>query len=663
MAYLKNVSTLTTLILFLFACGIPVAKTQIHKGAVDQIPKAVDPGVGGIELLEVRAGAETSVTLHREAGDILSDDPEFNKDLSGGAVIDYAAGILSWRADIQDIGTEKDIQLGFLRNGKKAQVKLHVKVLPPSVVGHACASEPSIFDATHEPQEEWIGDIKGTDKELKSYSPIILTKLGEELGLVTVQIVSTTDSANGYAVIRNAESGEIQWTSQDLNTPLVTTSGVMLNDLDGDKIVELIAVTKSDSEFKLVAFKVDGKSLKFLGTTPLTCADLCLPIAINTSGTGKTSIIAGEQIFDLELKMVAELKPKPKFTTNRTTLVADLVESSPGDEIIVGSQVYTAAGEHLWTGHDDDDFVIIADLDQKEGLELIAVGNANLRVYDNTGKAMWTRAFPVDSQQTVRTNAGGPPIVAPFQVDGKLGVAVASAYHVLVYDSAGTEIARIAIEGDGAGSSPRIAAHDFDGDSISEILISEFKATRIISVKEQKTLWSVPVETLPDQAFPRVANIDSDSGPEILIPTKAASHIVAIGDPFNRWFTNDITKKGNKILLPDMQAIPPLYWDREPKVPGKPSLTFYVANAGEASLQGITSLTLFDATGTLIGTGYVDSILDRGQGVQAEVVLNQELHPEKQKNLVLRINLDKDEKLTEKDCEIKNNIIKFSLEQ
>ncbi|MEM7244393.1 MAG: VCBS repeat-containing protein [Acidobacteriota bacterium] len=257
--------------------------------------------------------------------------------------------------------------------------------------------------------------------------------------------------AQGQLHVIDGETGELHWSLSD---PVFGASKVwrganhrpMVLDIDGDDVVEILVATLED----VVALDHDGS---FLWRRPW-------PEPISDQGFGQSW-----QAADLDLDGVSEIidlavvvsvdgslqwaAPQPGYDIHRSaaTLVADLVPSSPGRELLLGNVAYSAQGSPVWqaaSSYGTEGANDVGDLDGDGLLDVVnvQVGDTRqpgvVRVVSSAGEELVVMELPTALLPDLLQYPSGPTL-GDLDLDGELEVVIPANDRLRVFDHVVTD--------------------------------------------------------------------------------------------------------------------------------------------------------------------------------------------------------------------------------
>ncbi len=497
-----------------------------------------------------------------------------------------------------------------------------------------------------------------------------------------------------------------------------------LADLDKDGYAEIIAVSNDGvSASKLVVNILSYKSKKLSASyasadNSFTCLGQCQTTLGDIDQDGEFEIVAGNIVLDH--------KGKLKFTlpsNERNKIIIDIIPQSPGAEIISGNSIYSSTGALLW--HIDEfqnGFMAVADLDHDKKLELVLVGSAkstptslidgSVAVYGlnddmSFGKLYWKKSLPrvneivssCDRKERNCAQHGGAPNIGNFDTDEDFEIGIAGGDYYVVYEKDGTEKWK-SLTTDWSSHQTGSSLFDLNGDGAVEVLYNDEQLLRIYNGATGEVLWKTENKSGTLYEYPLTLNIDADPSVEIVLSSPTSGGVRAFEDPNNKWvssrklwtqyayypeFINDklqaiavpeiprlgfrVNTQGtltqpNKILLPDLAILNPLYFDdkKDTSEDGLKSLSFLITNQGQADFndeRGVL-LQLFDKEGlNLIAFKEAKVSIKAGESVTL-VLENLDISASSETQFQAKLNLSSERGFAE-ECHTENNISSLKL--
>ena len=209
--------------------------------------------------------------------------------------------------------------------------------------------------------------------------------------------------------------------------------------------------------------------------------------------------------------------------------IADL-DLDGTEEVIVGNAMYSPDGLPLWVDFTQEDgMVSVANLDDDEAGEFIAVSFNTVRAHDTSGAVMWG---PITLPSA---NITSPAAIGDIDADDLPEIIVAGGNELWAMERDGTVkwTAEVVDESGATGAS----IFDFEGDGISEVVYIDEQEMVVFdgetgAVKFYSAEHSSP--TMYD--YPSIADIDGDNQAEIVVCHSSFGPAVsAYGDLDESW--------------------------------------------------------------------------------------------------------------------------------
>ncbi len=350
-------------------------------------------------------------------------------------------------------------------------------------------------------------------------------------------VVFTTYTGGNYTVdgrtraISGADGTDL-WTISDANYATHPGAGLAAGDLDGDGIVEIVAIT-DDGEVMLVEH--DG-TVAWVSALGYAFGNGTHPAIADLLADGDAEIILGRVIVDSTGGFVAEGGfGSADMGWGPMTFAAD-VNDDGIQEIIADNAVYRADGSALWSNGGPAGFPAIADFDLDGNPETVVVAAGDVYVYDaQTGATVWG-PVTVDS-----AGRGGPPTVADYDGDGYPEVGVAGLGYYTALDTDGSLMWSNLTEDD-SSSMTGSSVFDFNGDGVAEVVYADEHTLYVYEGPTgtilfeaidhaSGTLWEMPL----------VVDIDHDNSGEIVVASnnmwwEGWTGITVLGAIEQSWF-------------------------------------------------------------------------------------------------------------------------------
>jgi len=349
----------------------------------------------------------------------------------------------------------------------------------------------------------------------------------------TPDIVLLTSGAMAPTMLR-AISGDGLTEIFNVAVPEVNnTSTLAAADIDGDQIVEIVAINSMGS---VLAYEHDG-TIKWQADTITKHVGeyYNAPAISDMDGDGTPEIIVGRAILSSGGAFVAAGEfgiGSNAYSGSAQSFAVDL-DGDGTQEVVVGNAIYDFAGSAVWSNNELDGFPAIADLENDGTPEIIVATDGQLRAQSSiNGSVLWTAVIP--------GNRGGPPAVADFDGDTlpEIGIATRNAY--LVYDSDGSILWQNPTTDNSSGVTGS-AVYDFEGDGVADVVYADEHDVWVfggsdgtIKLKFSEHNSGTGLE------YPVIADVDGDGEVEIVFCSESylgepVTGVTVLGDANHSW--------------------------------------------------------------------------------------------------------------------------------
>jgi len=404
--------------------------------------------------------------------------------------------------------------------------------------------------ATFAPDEviewQWTGSAVDPEYNQVMMTPVVVN-LTDDNGDGIVDERDTPDVLFNAHFQYNYEDGRLRaisgidgsdlWTLSDPNYNTRGGTGLAAGDLDGDGLVEIVAITE-DGEVMLVQ---DDGVVSWVTSLGKAFGNGTQPAVADLMGDGDPEIIVGRLILSSDGAVVAEgAHGSANWDDWGPISFAADVDLDHIQEIVTDNAVYEPDGTAKWANGGPEGYPAIGDFDGEGDAEIVVVGSSEVYLYDaNDGSTIW------GPTEIVGGVAGGAPTVADYDGDGlpEIGVAACASYTVI--DTDGSILWSIETEDDSSATTGS-SVFDFNGDGVAEVVYADETTLYILEgptgavlfeaeEHNSATLWENPV----------IVDIDHDHSAEIVLASNDRwgmggvvewTGITVLGSETNAWF-------------------------------------------------------------------------------------------------------------------------------
>ncbi|MEZ4450584.1 MAG: VCBS repeat-containing protein [Nannocystaceae bacterium] len=334
----------------------------------------------------------------------------------------------------------------------------------------------------------------------------------------------------GVGVLR-AISGDGQTEILSISDQSVAAcSGLAAGDIDGDGVVEIIAVAAGGV---IKCFEHDG-TLKWASPSVaghMVYPFMAAPAIADMDGDGKPEVIAGRAILNND----GTLRGAGQYGTGApvygsASFAAD-VDGDGIQELVVGNALYTPDGATIWTNQQPDGYPAVADFDKDGTPEIAVVSAGTVRLQTAAGGVLWNVANPA--------GVGGPPTIADYDGDGAPEIGVAGKAGYVVFDGDGTILWQNPTQ-DASSAITGSSVYDFEGDGVADVVYADEVNLYVYSGIDGavKLLYDGHNSgTLIE--YPIVVDVDNDGQVEIVVVhnnlIQTAYGVTVLGDMDKSW--------------------------------------------------------------------------------------------------------------------------------
>lgn len=298
-----------------------------------------------------------------------------------------------------------------------------------------------------------------------------------------------------------------------------------IGDVDSDKLPDIVVSAYDglriyDNKGQLK--KTLSASLNFSGWS----SDAYHPIIADINHDGIVEIVQNNKIFNYEKGLIKDGLP-----SGQSQAVAD-INGDGKSEIIGLNGVSDIDGNLLYSFKNKYNqnitlkFLAVGDVLGTKQPQIIAVYGSNILIFDaKTGQAI--------ADYTAPASAGGSPVIADFDGDGRSDIGVARTYNYVAMRGDGSIIWNTPIS-DGSGGTGS-TVFDFDNDGKTEAIHFDENYLRIYDAATGVERIKIPNYTATAHEYPIVGDFDGDGHADILITSGGGNGVRLISSKNKDW--------------------------------------------------------------------------------------------------------------------------------
>jgi hypothetical protein len=392
-----------------------------------------------------------------------------------------------------------------------------------------CAFEPVI--GTFTPNMEWAQPAPGD-----TYTTPAVGNLTDDNGdgLINADDVPDVVVSNTWGVTYalSGDDGRVLWATSSYATGSEPMSPA-IGDLDNDGRPEVV----SSGSGATYAFRgSDGSLYWSAGAYPGSMIGACGAVGIHDlDADGAAEVVIGRYIYEGTTGRMVGAGSYGEGSGHGWAAPMGVAADINRDgimEVVTGNALYRKDGSIIWMNSQPDGFVAVGQFDTDPMGEIVVSYTGSVRLQDDDGTVLWTRAYVAGS--TV-----GTPTVADFDGDGAPEIGVAGNGQYLVLDADGTTLWSRPTTDYSSGFTGS-AVFDFEGDGQAEVVYADENSVWVFdgatgAVKMEETRHS----SATCSEYPAVADVDNDGHAEIIYTSSAYSGgetgVRVIGDLDNSW--------------------------------------------------------------------------------------------------------------------------------
>jgi hypothetical protein len=334
----------------------------------------------------------------------------------------------------------------------------------------SCKTEPQI--GTFTPVAEWT---RSTWTAAPAYNQVMMAPIvapltdddgdgvyGSAGDVPAVLLVTYAGQAYTTEGVLRAVAGD--GGDELLSLPGVSAcSGLAAGDIDGDGIVELVAINAAGA---VTTFEHDGTPKWTSAAYPahIAFAWLSAPAIADMDADGKPEIIVGRVILNNDGSLKGLGTHGTGAPTYGSTSFAVDTDNDGIQEVVVGNALYRPDGTDIWFNGLSDGYPAVADFDADGGPEIVVVSPGKVRLQTAGGGVLWDVVNPAQ--------VGGPPTIADYDGDGQPEIGVAGKTGYVVFDGDGSVLWQQATQ-DASSAITGSSVYDFEGDGIADVVYAD----------------------------------------------------------------------------------------------------------------------------------------------------------------------------------------------
>ena len=374
---------------------------------------------------------------------------------------------------------------------------------------------------TSDMTEEWSWTSSSVQPTFRNISttPVVADLTGDGVADIVFVTFAGTNTAVGYLRAVDGATRQELFTADDSNWRVYGLATPALGDLDGNGVVDIVAV--DDSRREVLAFEWDTalSQLNFKWKSPrlpdaITRGAVSIADLDGKGGDGQAEILFGRQVLNSDGTL--------RFSgtsTRRGDLFSPLsvAVDLDGDgvlEVVTGDVAYTASGTVFWDLGIDDGYIAVGNFDTDPEPELVHLDpSGRLRVLEHDGTVKWG---PVN---VPGNGFASPPTVADVDADGRAEIIVATRDLLTVFETGGFVRFSVPITHTAFvfNAGAVTAAFDFDGDGASELVYHDETGIHIYSGRDGSIVDEALLPSCHRSVgYVSVADVDGDGASELV---------------------------------------------------------------------------------------------------------------------------------------------------
>jgi RHS repeat-associated protein len=513
--------------------------------------------------------------------------------------------------------------------------------------GAACSAQPPDEPFVPQVKWAWTGSTVAPTSDQVSGVPVVVDLDGD--GSPEIVFTSLVGGPGGplggrtlgvLRAVRGTNGAEVF----SVTIPQVFAgTALAAGDIDGDSRPEILALAPN----RVLAFEHNG-ILKWQSPVLEFASGAGGAALGDLDGDGVPEIVVGRQVLNAN-GTIRWTGTGGSGGGAVSSIVVDLdLDGVP--EVLAGNTAYRASGSIVWQNTAvADGFTAVANFDDDPYPEVVVVGSGNAWLLEHTGAIKWgPLALPGGLLV-------GPPVVADFDGDGRVDIAVGSplgaSYVVSVLDGRGFLRWKQVRAGQWSiGGLFSASAFDFDADGAAEVVYADSSSVRVLRGTDGAVLYETALPRPATASYPVVADVDGDGNAELVVavggPTGQPHGLYVLGDARDGWvgarkvwnqYTYHITNVNDDGTIPAHEVFDPLNFNsfrrsglqtgfptaspdltvsyaRRTASPSSILLTVRVGNAGAGVAPAGVAVSFWDGApgGALLGYVFTTTSLSPG---------------------------------------------------
>jgi len=317
-----------------------------------------------------------------------------------------------------------------------------------------------------------------------------------DIVVVAYQYVFPNPAEPAHIYVLDGWTGAVHYRFQE---PVENRSTPAVGDIDGDGLVEVVALGYGTHRWPLIAFEHDG-TLKWVGEA-LTTHNASAVALADLDNDGDVEILADRVVVNHLGETLWTIPPPDAYTVSFTTMAADL--DGDGDlEVLLGRSTYQHDGTEYWWRNGVGGYPHVANFDSDPEPEILVGANWLL---ESDGKTVWG---------PLNTDYYDVSVIHDFDGDGMVEFGAGAYRSYSLFETDGSVVWSAVTEdlSSRAGGS----AFDFLGDGRPVSVYADEKNFFSFGPGGE-VLYTMPRRSGTGDEYPVVADVDNDGSAEIVV--------------------------------------------------------------------------------------------------------------------------------------------------